>query len=201
MRISINRYKLFGIICLNTLIFQALPLHAHHILGLPHYSYKENYPQAPVLEYPAYSGPYEILLTCYPGKPVPGETANLVFYAKNQQTDEPYEKSIQVRCLQTFTFGNNLEILEPSTIEPYEQPHKISVTFPQDGEYVVELCMEVEGKEEIIPFMLVVGNPSATGSILISVVLGLAAFIVIIRAIKIKRQRRLNVQGDSDEQT
>lgn len=200
MKFSKNRCKLFGVICLITVAFHAPILRAHHILGLPHYSYKENYPQAPVLEYPAFSGPYEILLTCYPGKPVPGETANLVFYAKNQQTGEPYEKSIKVRCLQTFTFGKSLEILKPSIIEPYEQPHKISVTFPQDGEYVVELSMEVEGKEEVIPFMLVVGNPSSTGSILIAVAIGLAVFIVVIRAIKIKRQRYLSGQGDTDGQ-
>ena len=123
-----------------------------------------------------------------------------MFYAKNQQTGKPYEKSIKVRCLQTFTFGKNSEILEPSIIEPYEQPHKISVTFPQDGEYVVELSMEVEGNEEIIPFMLVIGNPSATGSILISIAVGLTVFIVVIRAIKIKRQRRLNSQGDTNGQ-
>lgn len=199
MEFSKSRYKIIWMICLITVAFQTLTSHAHHILGLPHYSYKENYPQAPVLEYPAFSGPYEILLTCYPGKPVPGEAANLVFYAKNQTTGAPYERSIKVRCLQTFTFGENLEILEPSIIEPYEQPHKISVTFPQDGEYVVELSMEVEGQEEVIPFMLVVGNPSSTGSILIAVAIGLAVFIVVIRAVKIKRQRRLNVQGDIDE--
>jgi len=104
------------------------------------------------------------------------------------------------RGLQTFTFGENLEILQPTTIEPYEQPHKISVTFPDDGEYVVELSMEVEGKEEVIPFMLVVGNPSSTGSILVAVAIGLVVFIIAIRAIKIKRQRRLNLQGDTDEQ-
>ena len=194
-----RRYKLLGMTCLIVLAFGALPLQDHHILGLPHYSYKENYPQAPVLEYPAFSGPYEILLTCYPGKPIPAQAANLVFYAKNQQTGEPYEKSIQVRCLQTFTFGNNREILPPTTIEPYEQPLKVSVTFPQDGEYVIELSMEVEGKLEVIPFMLVVGNPSATGSILIAVVVALAAFIIVVRAIKIKRQRRLMGQEDSDE--
>lgn len=200
MEISKNKYSFFWTICLVALTFPAIPLYAHHILGLPHYSYKENYPQAPVLEYPAFSGPYEILLTCYPGKPVPGEAANLVFYAKNQKTGKPYDKSIKVRCIQTFTFGKNLEILEPSIIEPYEQPHKISVTFPVDGEYVVELSMEIEGKEEIIPFRLVVGNPSSTGSILVAIAIGLIVFVVIIRAIKIKQQRRLNLHGETDEQ-
>ena len=193
------RHKHIGIIWLIALMFQATPGWGHHILGLPHYSYKDNYPQAPVLEYPAYSGPYEILLTCYPGKPVPGQAANLVFYAKHQQTGKPYESSIQVRCLQTFTFGKNHEILEPTTIEPFEQPLKVSVTFPQEGEYIVELSMEVEGKGEVIPFMLVVGNPSATGSILITVAVGLVIFIVVVRAIKIKRQRRLASPGDADE--
>lgn len=174
-------------------------LYAHHILGLPHYSYKENYPQAPVLEYPAFSGPYEILLTCYPGKPVPGEAANLVFYVKDQQTGVPYEKSIDTRVLQTFTFGKNSEVLAPITVKPYEQPHKISVTFPDDGEYVIELSMDVEGKTEVIPFMLVIGNPSATASILIAVVVGLVIFIIIIRAIKIKQRRRLEAKGSTYE--
>ena len=59
--------------------------------------------------------------------------------------------------------------------------------------------MEVEGKGEVIPFMLVVGNPSATGSILITVAVGLVIFIVVVRAIKIKRQRRLASPGDADE--
>ena len=44
---------------------------AHHILGLPHYSYKENYPQVPTLEYPATSGPYDILMTSsWPRPPI-----------------------------------------------------------------------------------------------------------------------------------
>ena len=64
------------------LILLASSAAAHHILGLPHYSYKENYPQVPVLEYPATTGPYEVLLVCYPGKPNPGEPANLVFDIK-----------------------------------------------------------------------------------------------------------------------
>ncbi len=83
----------------------------HHILGLPHYSYKENYPQAPTLEYPASSGPFDILLTSYPGKPKPGQSANLVFYLKNRNTDRPYDKPISVRVLQTFTFGRNYEVM------------------------------------------------------------------------------------------
>jgi ferredoxin-type protein NapH len=163
----------------------------HHILGLPHYSYKENYPQAPTLEYPATTGPYDVLLTSYPGKPVPGESANLAFYIKNRDTGRPFDRPISVRVLQTFTFGRNREVLPATVVQPFEVPHKLSATFPSPGEYVVELSVEVEGRTEVIPFMMVAGDPTATGSILAAVGAGLGLFVVVVRAIKIKRARRV----------
>ncbi len=163
---------------------------AHHILGLPHYSYKENYPQVPTLEYPATSGPYQILLTCYPGKPQPGEAANLAIYIKDETSNEPYAQSIQVRVLQTFTFGRNKDILPLTTVPLYSQPHELLATFPTQGEYIVELTLEVEGQSETIPFLLVAGDPSATGSILIAMGVFLGLFFIVIRAIRIKRTRR-----------
>lgn len=170
---------------------------AHHILGLPHYSYKENYPQVPTLEYPAKSGPYEILMTCYPGKPNPGEAANLAIYIKNQESGQPYDHPIQVRVLQTFTFGRNRDVRPASTVPFYEHPHEVSVVFPDHGEYVVELTMDVEGQPEIIPFLMVAGEPSATWSVLIAVAVFLLVFFVIIRAVRIKRRRRLALQGSN----
>ena len=76
------------------------PVNAHHVLGLPHYSYKENYPQRPTLEYPATTGPYDVLFTSYPGKPVPGEPANLAFYIKNRESGAVYQEEISVRVLE-----------------------------------------------------------------------------------------------------
>lgn len=164
---------------------------AHHILGLPHYSYKDSYPQAPTLEYPATTGPYDVLLTSYPGKPVPAESANLAFYIKNRNTNTPYAQPIGVRVLQTFTFGRNREIVTPTEVAPFEVPHKLTVTFPEAGEYIVELTMDVEGVPEVIPFMMIAGEPTATTSILIVVGVGLALFLVAVRAVKIKRARRI----------
>ena len=163
---------------------------AHHILGLPHYSYKENYPQAPTLEYPATTGPYDVLMTSYPGKPAPAEPANIAFYIKDRENDEPYDRPVKVRVLQTFTFGRNREIVAPASVEPFDALHKLSVTFPEDGEYVVELTMHVEGQDEVIPFLIVAGRPSATKSILIAIGAGVVVFVVVVRAIRIKRDRR-----------
>ncbi len=164
--------------------------YSHHILGLPHYSYKENYPQVPTLEYPATTGPYDVLLTSYPGKPKPGEAANLSFYIKDRNTGEPYAEALQVRVLQTYTFGRNRELVEVTDLIPFDQVHKTTVSFDMEGEYIVEISMEVEGRTEVIPFLMVVGDPSSGWAVLGATGFGLALFIVVVRAVKIKRERR-----------
>ena len=175
------------------LLVLAVPVPAlgHHILGLPHYSYKENYPQAPTLEYPATTGPYNVLMTSYPGRPVPGEAGIICFYIKNRCTKQPYDEPVTVRVLQTFTFGTS-EVVHPSvTHPPFDNQHKVTVLFPVEGEYIVELTMNVEGQTEVIPFLMVIGNPTATWSIITAIVAGLVVFLVTVRAIKKKRDRRL----------
>lgn len=166
------------------------PAAAHHILGLPHYSYKENYPQAPTLEYPATTGPYDVLLTSYPGQPSPGEPAHVTFYIKHRASAKPYDRTVNVRVLQTFTFGRNRAIVQPTSIEPFDALHKLTVTFPDDGEYIVELTMDVEGQAEVIPFLIVAGAPSATVSSLLALGVGLAIVVIVIRAVRVKRDRR-----------
>ncbi len=172
---------------------------AHHILGLPHYSYKENYPQTPVLEYPATTGPYSVLMQCYPGTPVPGEPANLAFYIKNTETDEPYGRPITIRIVQTFTFGTNREIVEARQVTAFDALHKLTALFPEDGEYVVEMTMDVEGQPETIGFLMIAGDPGASASVTVLVAcgIGLALFLITIRAIKKKRDRRRS-QSDSN---
>jgi ferredoxin-type protein NapH len=169
------------------------PARAHHILGLPHYSYKENYPQVPTLEYPATAGPYDVLLTSYPGKPRPGEAANLAFYIKDRRSGEPYARPVSVRVLQTFTFGRSLEVEPATRIHPFDQMHKLTATFDREGEYVAELTLDVEGRAEVIPFLMVVGDPSSAWSVIGAVAAGLGVFFVVVRAVKIKRARRQKV--------
>ncbi len=166
------------------------PASAHHVLGLPHYSYKENYPQRPTLEYPATTGPYDILLTAYPGIPVPGEPANLALYIKNRQTGVVYQDPVTVRILQTSTFGDNRIIMPPSEYQPFDNQPKFQCMFPDHAEYIVELSMMVEGRIEVIPFLMVAGQPTATASIVIAGAVGLVFFFVVIRAARLKRRRR-----------
>jgi len=185
-----NGFRMAGWLLLAALLAPA-PATAHHILGLPHYAYKENYPQAPVLEYPATAGPYDILLTSYPGNPIPGEAANLAFYIKDRRTGRPYDRPVNVRVYQTLSFGRTREILPITECRSFDNLFKVSVTFMEDGEHVVELSMEVEGATERIPFLMVAGNPASGGGILMAgAALGFLLFLVTVRAVKIKRRRR-----------
>ncbi len=168
---------------------------AHHILGLPHYSYKENYPQAPTLEYPATTGPYDVLMTSFPGHPVPGERTTIAFYIKDRNTGLPYELPVSMRALKTATFGANTVIMEPLIHEPTTNQHKYFVTFPDDGEYIVELTMDVEGKPEVIPFLMIAGAPTATKSVVIAIGAGLGSFLLVVRAVKLKRDRRRRLEN------
>lgn len=166
------------------------PASGHHILGLPHYSYKETYPQRPTLEYPATTGPYSILLTSYPGIPTPGEPANLALYIKDHDAGRVYTQPITVRVLQTSTFGDNTMILPPTTREPFDNEYKFHVTFPTDGEYVVELSMMVEGRVEVIPFLMVAGEPTAAASIVLGGSFCVILMFVLVRAVQKKKCRR-----------
>ncbi|MBI3892196.1 MAG: 4Fe-4S binding protein [Candidatus Wallbacteria bacterium] len=168
----------------------AAPAPAHHILGLPHYSYKDNYPQVPQLEYPATSGPYDILLINCPGKPVPGQKGIAALYIKDRNTGKPYEKPLYLRLLQESLFGQPREVLPRTQVVACEVPYKLAITYPEAGDYVVELTFEVEGKQETIPFPVVAGDPVPAGSILASAGGALVFFLVVVRAVRIKRARR-----------
>jgi len=163
---------------------------AHHILGLPHYSYKENYPQRPTLEYSATTGPYDVLLTSYPGAPVPGEPANLALYIKDRESGYVYAEPITLRVLRTSTFGESVVVLPSTTRAPCENEYKLQVTFPLDGEYIVELSMAVEGRVEVIPFLMIAGRPSAAASVAASGAVGFVLLLVAVRAIQKKRRRK-----------
>jgi len=173
----------------------AEPAAGHHILGLPHYSYKENYPQRPTLEYPATSGPYDILLTSYPGVPNPGVPANLAFYIKNRQTKHSYPDPVSVRILKTSTFGDNTVVMPPTVRPPFDNEHKFQFTFPDDGEYIVELSVLIEGRTEVIPFLVLAGQPSAAASFAITGSFGIVLLFVVIRAVQKKRRRRRTQAG------
>ena len=68
----------------------------HHILGIPHYSYDEDYPQTPILTYRLMAGAYEVRMTGYPGVPVPGERCDLHVYIQDPDSGRLFVTSSRV---------------------------------------------------------------------------------------------------------
>lgn len=129
-------------------------------------------------------------MTSYPGQPAPKEPANVTFYIKDRNTGSPYAGPVSVRILKTEAFGMHSQTVPPTTVQPFDALHKLSVTFPDDGRFVVELTMDVEGQAEVIPFLMIAGQPSSPVSGLIVVGTCAVLFLVVVRAVRIKRRRR-----------
>jgi len=164
-------------------------LYAHHILGIPHYAYDEEYPQAPVITYRIEAGPYLLNLTGYPGKPIPGELSQMhVYVRRSAQEADIFPGPIQVEIHREKMLGEE-RVYGPAETRFDENLHKFSPTYDQEGRYRVRLEMILEGEPYEIDFPMIVGDPPNPWIPILSW-LGAAAFlIVVVRAIKIKAGR------------
>ncbi len=78
------------------------PAAAHHVKGLPHYGYLENYPQTPTLEMRVSVPPYEITLVTYLLEGLQREKSDtpndaMIFVSiSNRETGEPYRGKLEL---------------------------------------------------------------------------------------------------------
>jgi hypothetical protein len=164
-------------------------LYAHHILGIPHYAYDEEYPQAPVITYKIEAGPYLLNLTGYPGKPVPEELCQMHVYVRRaaEETDV-FQGPIQVEIHREKFFGEE-RIFGPTETRFDENLHKFSPVYGEEGRYRVRLEMDLEGEPYEIDFPMIVGDPPNPWAPLLGWLGAALLLIVVVRAIKIKARR------------
>ena len=112
-----------------------------------------------------------------------------------RDADVVYAEPISIRVLQTHTFGDSTVIVPPTRREPFDNEHKFYVTFPVDGEYIIELSIMVEGKLEVIPFLMVAGDPTAATSVFVAAASLLVVGFIVVRAMQVKQRRRLGQAG------
>lgn len=164
---------------------------AHHIMGIPHYSYDEHYPQAPVITYKVGAGPYILELTGYPGKPIPGELSQMHAYVyKKADKASVFGGRIEASVTRDGV-GGKKTIFGPVQTRYEEKLHKFSPVYAEAGKYHVRLEMMLEGQPYEIDFPIMVGDPDSPVAALVTWLCGLALLVVVIRAIKIKRERHL----------
>lgn len=168
----------------------ALAATGHHIMGVPHYAYDESYPQAPVITYAVEAGPYLIKVTGYPGRPAPGELAEVHAYiVRVEDASQVFAGDIEARVEHDGLFGPSV-VWGPRPTRFEENLHKLSPQFGEAGNYRIRLEMELEGQPYEIDFPLVVGDPANPASVLALWGGAVLFLLVAVRAAKIKLDRR-----------
>ena len=191
--------RLASLMMLALVIFSSTAL-AHHILGIPHYAYDEQYPQTPILTYKQNFGPHEITMTGYPGKPTPGEQCAYNVYITRLDTGEPYIGTVTLTVFKDNLLGVDPVIYGPSEAELDQAVYKFHPRFDAEANYIARIEFFAEDAPWIIDLPVVVGEPGSPWVVAGSVVGGLLLFIVVIRAIRIKLKRRAK-QDPQDEET
>ncbi len=174
--------------------FTPATVSAHHILGIPHYAYDEDYPQTPVLTYRVDMGPHEIKMTGYPGKPQPNERCSLHVYIRRLDTGLPYDGQVTLSVMRDRMIGEDPIIYGPIVAKLEEAMYKFYPRFPEEANYLVRIAFEAEDAPWIIDLPMVVGEPGSPWSVLGGVAVGTIAFLVLIRALRIKRRRHANAR-------
>ncbi len=172
------------------LMASAVPAHAHHILGIPHYSYDKDYPQTPVLTYKARAGRYKITMTGYPGVISPGERCSLHVYVSERASGELYDGTVTLTVSEERLFGEDENIYGPVEGQREERIFKFHPRFPREADYRVKIFFEADGEPWTIELPIVVGEPGSPWVVLGSIGAGLALFLIFIRAARIKLKRR-----------
>ncbi len=177
--------------CLLILILLLLSssiVESHHIRGIPHYSYRDNYPETPVYELIENTGHYEVTFTYYK---IPASTAfDLAVYVRDTVTDKPYTEPVEF-----LVFGKHEDPNDSHPFTAYRNQtniYKVGWVYEEEGLYFVRVTFADSLKQYNVLFDMNVGNRSNVWMYLlisVSIVILFAAVIGVIRK-KEKRVRK-----------
>ena len=173
--------------------------HAHHIMGIPHYAYDEQYPQTPVLTYRVDAGPYELRMTGYPGHPKPGERSSIHVYINRRDNGALYGSMVRATVFQDAMIGDDPVVYGPIDAAIEERVFKFYPTYQEVANYTIRIEFDVEGVPWIIDLPMVVGEPGSPMAVLGGIAGGTLLFLIVIRAIRIKMRRRQTRSTTSQE--
>jgi ferredoxin len=169
----------------------AAPAGAHHILGIPHYAYDDSYPQAPVLRLVEDVGPWEVQLTCYPGKPQPGARSEVHVYAvEKMRHRRPFPHPMALTVFAIDMWGGRTAIHGPATGARQQNLYKFFPTYPAAGNYEILLEMHDPQTHSTMRFPMAVGEPGNPWIPVGAFAGSLGSLWIVVRAIRIKRARR-----------
>jgi hypothetical protein len=177
------------------LLFCSVSAWGHHILGTPHYAYDEEYPQTPTLTYSAEMGAYKVDMTCFPGKPKPGDNTSLHFYIQHLETSQPFSDSVTLTVFKDHLMGDDLIVYGPIEGELEEAMFKFFPQFMDEANYIVRLEYFADGAPWILDLPIVAGEPGSPWKVVGGIAIVFGVFFIVIRAIRIKKARRIQKEA------
>ena len=166
---------------------------AHHILGIPHYKYDENYPQIPFLEVIAQVGPTDLDFTYFPGIPNPGDAVRFKLYVHNRDTGEAFRDPLTVHVVRKRFLQGDAAVVAPFEIRPGVGPekndYKFFLTFEAAEAYEVRVQFPNGDGFEVIPFPVVIGKTDDR-PLLFGAVGILGMTVVSVAMVKKKRRKK-----------
>ena len=171
------------------LILLAAPAWTHHILGVPHDAYDEDYPQTPVLTYAVELHQYEVKMTGYPGNPEPGQRFSLHIYIRNTETGEVLDDTVTLTVTRDGLMGKGPIIYGPMQAHLEEAMYKFFPEFDRAADYTLEIAFNAHGDDWVIELPMTVGEPKSPWAAIGGVSVAIFVVAIVLRAILIKRKR------------
>ena len=177
------------LILLLTLSFVSV-VESHHIRGIPHYSYRDNYPETPIYELTKNVSQYEVTFTYYK---IPGQTAfDLAVYVRDTITDKPYMEPVEF-----LVFGKHEDPNDSHPFTAYRNQtniYKVGWVYEEEGVYFIRVTFTDSLGTHNVLFELNVGNKNNVWLYLlvsVTIIIFFAAIIGIIR----KKQKMSRIKN------
>ena len=168
------------------LLLSASIVESHHIRGIPHYSYRDNYPETPVYEFIQNTSHYEVTFTYYK---IPGQTAfDLAVYVRDTINDLPYTDPVEF-----LVFGKHEDPNNSHPFTAYRNQtniYKVGWVYEDEGDYFVRVTFADSVKKHNILFDLKVGNRSNVWLYLLVSVASIIIFAAVVGVVRKKQKIR-----------
>ncbi len=169
---------------------------AHHIRGIPHYTYSENYPTAPLFEDVRELDHFTLRMTYYE---IPGSKAiDLALYVKDMRTDQPFDGDVTYAI-----YAANEDPSKAHSVIAYRNKnniYKAGWEYEHDGVYWVRVTFDSEGQRFDEVFKLQMGNPRVNYWFIGACGFGVAILIVVVAVLKRASARKeAAIAGEKNE--
>jgi hypothetical protein len=171
------------------------PASAHHIRGIPHYSYSENYPDAPKVEHTRIVEDVTLTMTYYE---IPGtQSVDLSLYVKNNRSGKIFDGTVTYAV-----YGEDEDPLKAHSVKALKNNnnlYKAVWVYEDNGLYYIRVVFKCDGQPVDTTFKMQIGATEVDYWFLGLIGGGVLALIIAVAAIKKAQTRGDKPEGDTEQ--